>query len=211
MVPRSPRHDQGIDRDHGRRRRGDRTSGPAGPRLAASRSHPRGRVVLRPGGRADLLGRRPGERRARRLVRVRTEEASRTRSSSARRWRASCSSPSPPGSSGSHAPSGSRPSAAKSPRRRRSRRTSTASRNSPRHSACRSSDHPASPRDAAPRRERDSHEPPAIRARADRPGAHDPRGRPQRRRRERLDGLLRHRSRPDAPQPAAQHRHRTHP
>ena len=46
-------------------------------------------------GRADLLGRRPGDRGSRRIVRLRPARRSRTPSSSAPTRRGSCSSPSP--------------------------------------------------------------------------------------------------------------------
>ena len=56
-----------------------------GPRGSGSPLHvqqPRGRVVLRHGRRADLLGRRPGDRRAGRLVRLRAEASTHVQVSS---------------------------------------------------------------------------------------------------------------------------------
>ena len=98
LVPRRPHHDQGLGRDHRRARRGDRAPRAAGLGLPAARPSPRGRVVLRDRGRADLLGRRRGDRGAGRIVCLRParDPAHLHR----QLWRpGSCSSPSPPASS----------------------------------------------------------------------------------------------------------------
>ncbi len=78
MVPRRAGHDQVLGRDNRRPRRRDRASRAAGRRFTAARPPQRRRVVLRHQRQAGLLGRRPSDQAARRVVRVRPARQSRT-------------------------------------------------------------------------------------------------------------------------------------